>query len=252
MRPAWILVLIVGCASAGRDTFGGGTGDSGIDSSTTLVDAAVPMDAPLPMIDAPPGMVTVTLQQTTNNTVVAANSVACGGCNNTSNPCNSTYTAENAYYRVFALADHGITNPFNVSQVTFGVQEAAGTQTVQVKIGTYAGTPGTTLNTGATDFAGAITPINTATVSVPATTTGISVPAPITATVPAGSNLIVAVFSPTHQGQANTYFYIGATNAGETKPGYMRAPNCSLSTATTTGGVGYPAANLLISVTGSH
>jgi hypothetical protein len=246
--------VLAGCASAGTQgqpadssLGGGGGGDSG----NQMIDAGTTVDAPMMMIDAPPGPVTVTLSQTTNNTVVAANSVACGGCNNTSNPCNSTYTAENAYYRVFALADHGITTAFNVTQVTFGVQESTAV-TVQVKLGTYAGTPGTTLNTGATDFAGAITQLATATVNVPATTTGISVPAPLTATVPAGSNLIVEILSPTHQGQANVYFYLGATNAGETKPGYLRAPSCSLATATTTGGIGYPAANLLISVTGMY
>jgi hypothetical protein len=244
-------VALVGCASAGKDKFGNGRPDSGI----TLLDSSGgggQKDAPLPMIDAPAGQVTVTLQETTNNTIVAGNSVACGACNNLSSPCNSAYTAEDAYYRVFALSDFGITNTFHVSQVTFGVQESSGTQTVQVKIGTYAGTPGTTLNTGATDFAGSVTPVNSATIDVPATTTGVSVPAPISGDIPAGSNVIVEVFSPTHMGQANVYFYLGASNAGETKSGYLRSPSCGAANPATSGSLGFPAANFLISITGTH
>jgi hypothetical protein len=242
----WLPVcLLVGCATAGNQQPGvdaqGGGGDS------AKPDASPVTDSGMQMPDAPKQMVTVTLQQTTNNTVVAANSVACGNA-------TAGYTAENAYYRVFALADHGITSTFHVTQVTFGVQEAGGTQSVTVKIGTYAGTPGSTLNTGTTAVGGAVTQINTTTVAIPATTTGASVPAPITGDIPAGSNLIVEVLSPDHSSQTGTYFYIGATNAGETKPSYVRAPACSINTPTTTAtvGNGYPSSHLLITVTGTY
>jgi hypothetical protein len=78
------------------------------------------------------------------------------------------------------------------------------------------------------------------------------VPAPITGDIPPGSNLIVEVLSPDHSSQPGTYFYIGATTAGETKPGYVRAPACSINNPTTTAGVGYPSANLVITVTGTY
>lgn len=244
-RLLYLVIILAGCASAGQeqpgiDANGGGGSDSGggggDDGSMVTLDGGVTPDAP-------PQMVTVTLTQTTNNTVVAANSVACGA---------GGYTAENSYYRVFKLSDHGINSAFHVSQVTFGVQEAGGTQNVTVKLGTYAGTPGTMLDTGGTDFGGSVTQIATTSVAVPATTTGASVPAPITGDIPAGSSVIVEVLSPDHSAAGNVYFYLGATNAGETKPGYIRAPSCNFASPSSTASVGYPTANLLISVTGTY
>ncbi len=244
-RLQYLVIVLAGCASAGQeqpgtDANGGGGSDSGTSGGD---DGSMMMPDGGTTPDAPPQMVTVTLQQTTNNMVIAENSVACGAAG---------YTAENNYYRVFKLSDHGINTAFHVTQVTFGVQEAGGTQNVTVKIGTYAGTPGPTLDTGGTDFGGAVTQIATTSVAVPATTTGASVPAPITGDIPAGSNLIVEVLSSDHSAAGNVYFYLGATNAGETKPGYVRAPTCDIANASTTASLGFPSANLLISVTGTY
>lgn len=245
-RLLYLVIVLTGCASARQDQPGtDANGGVGSDSGTSGGDDGsmmMPDGGTTP--DAPPQMVTVTLSQTTNNTVIAANSIACGNQTEGS-------TSENDYYRVFKLSDHGINTTFHVTQVTFGVQEAGGTQNVTVKLGTYAGTPGTTLDTGGTDFGGLATQIATTSVAVPATTTGASVPAPITGDIPAGGTMIVEVLSPDRSG-TTTYFYIGATNAGETKPGYVRAPDCTIPNASTTASLGYPAANILISVTGSY
>lgn len=230
----WLLLLagvLAGCATAGVDG-GSGNPDGNPGTDGTRVDAGV--DAP-----PPDASIMSTLTQTTSNSNVASNSVTCS-------------SGENSWYRVFALADHGVTGAFNVTQVTFGVQESLASPSVQVKIGTYAGTPGTTLDLAM------VTPINAATVAIAnQTNPGNNVVAPITGTIPAGSKLIVEIFKP-GANTASNYFFVGASNAGETKSGYVRAPTCNdaggaaITVPKTPASVGVPTAQLNITVTGTH
>jgi hypothetical protein len=250
--PRTALLVVAGCATACTSQLGpdrksnhGNMPDAGFGRPDADRGTPMPMpDAALP--DAAPGLTTVTLTQTTNSTPTPATSIACGACNNNTNPCNSWFTFENAYYRVFDLAQHGVTKTFHVQQVTFAVEESAGNQSVQVKVGTYNGTPGTTLDLAQ------VTQQVTTSVNIPPTTTGLSVPAPITTDIPAGSKLIVEVSAPDHEGLNNVYFYLGATTAGETKPGYIRSPSCGDSTPTTMASIGFPEVGILVSVTGSY
>lgn len=227
---ATMFLVVAGCASAGQDQ--PGDAQPKTDSNGT-VDAAV-IDGP--EIDAAP--VSVTLSQTTGTTVVAAASVACGA--------NGT-TSENSWYRAFKLADHNISGPFQVTSVSFGVQEASGLPNLQVKVGTYSGavTPApaqldTTL----------VTPIVAATYVVQNTAGLTTVNVPLSATIPAGGTLIVEVFSPDLTGTGK-YFYLGANSSGETKPGYLRAPSCSTPQPRTTVALGFANANLVLTVTGT-
>jgi hypothetical protein len=250
-----IACVLAGCAIA-ESSSGNGTTDSGlqiVDSGGQPIDAPNrPIDAPADaMIDAPPMMTSVTLTQTTNNTL-ATSSLACGVCE-AGNPCTDYRTDENAYYRVFDLATLGITQTLHITAVNFGVQEAAGTQNVQVRIGTYTGAPGTTLNTGTTDWGGgSITALDSATINVPTTTTGTVMQAPILADVPGSSNLIVEVFAADHTAQTNTYFFLGATTSAEQTAGYVRAPACSINSAETPVTAGQPVTPFVITVTGTY
>jgi len=225
-----IAVVISGCASANS---GGGNGNSDA-SDTPPIDALVnSIDAPI-SIDA---ALSQTLQQTQDNTVAAANSVACGA---------NGETDENSWYRVFSLAEHGITTQFFVNQVTFSVQESAGSPPVQVKVGTYSGTLGaTTLDVAQ------ITPLASTTVTVPPTAAGLSVPAPLTATIPANAQVVVEILSPNLSGTGN-FVYIGASTSAETRPGYIRAPACAIATPQTVAVTGFPNSHLIITLTGTH
>jgi hypothetical protein len=238
------IVVAAACASAGKDNGGGGNPDgrqpdSATDSGGGGTDSAVTIDGP--MADAAP--VAVTLSQNTNGTMIgSASSVACGAAGS---------TAENSWYRVFKLADDNIVGGFRVTAVTFGVQEASGLPNVQVKIGTYSGNvtpPPTQLDTAL------ITPLNAATFAVPntAAAAATTVTVPITANVPALSQMIVEVFSPDLSGTGR-YFYIGGNAAGETKPSYLRAPsgNCATPQPRTTGALGFPNSHLVITVSGT-
>src|SRR5262245_49649361 len=131
MRWFFVAAALAGCAAAERSTFGNGTGG---DSGIRLLDGSRTIDSPR-FLDAPGnGMTSVTLTQTTDNTIAAGSSLACGGCKafDAMLNCIDYRTNENAYYRVFKMSDYSITGTLHIKQVTFGVQEAGGTNSVQV------------------------------------------------------------------------------------------------------------------------
>ena len=235
-----MLVGLVACASAGVDSGDDGSGRIDAAPGTDARDDAAQPDAPGP--DA--GPIDVTLTQTTSSSVGSNNSIACGNPDGT--------TAENSWYRVFRLADANITTGLRVVAVTFGVQESLGMPGVQVKIGTYAGNlqpPPSQLDTGL------ISPLTAVTFNVPNTTSTVpmAVTVPIIANVPALSQMVVEVFAPDLNGTSK-YFYLGGNNAGESKPGYLRAPSgaCATPQPRSTSVLGFPMSNLVISVSGTH
>ncbi len=230
-----LALVLVGCASANSGNGKADAGSGGTDSDNNPPIDGSDVDAQA-AIDA---AISQTLVQTTSSTNTPSNSATCG-------------TGENSYYRVFTLADHGITGPFFITQVTFGAQEAGLSPVLQIKVGTYAGTVG-----GPTLNLAQVTNINSTTITVPNTTDpGNNLVAPITGTIPAGSSLIVEIFNPSNT--ATKFFYLGASNAGETKPGYVRGPGCvdgngnPVTTPTSTASLGLPQSNLNITVTGTH
>jgi len=222
-------LLLLGCASAGKAT----TGDDGGDD--TPVDGSPLVDTP-PPIDAAPAM--VTLSQTSQTTIGPSSSVTCG---------NSTTTSENSWYRVFKLSDSGITSDLTLSTISFGVQEAVGTPTVDIKVGTYAGVASTT-----SIDPSMITPIATATATVAdatATTTRLDT-VPLAATIPAGSQLVVEIHLAS---QTNKIFYIGGNASAETHVSYLRAPACITDgTVKTPAALGFATSAIVIIATGTH
>ncbi len=253
MRVAIGALALFGCANAnlaqGTPPDGGG---KDVDAPRAheidaAIDAPRPIDAPPPMIDAPQSGGPVTLSQTTSAQVVAGNSFNC----NYGSP--TFYTAENSYYRVFRLADYGITNTLHVTSVQFLVETAlsgGGTgQPATVNIGTYAGTVGAvTLDTTQ------VTQVATANITIPdgnATT----VVAPIAGDIAAGTNLIVEILIPDGNAASNEFF-IGSNSAGESQPGYIRAPTCATTSPTTFASIAaansLAANDIILTVSGAH
>ena len=196
-----------------------------------------------------------TLTQTTSQTIQAVNSIACPGA-------TAGTTTANNYYRVFDLPAMGISGAFTVTKVSFQIEHCRPTSgstctNVAVRVGTYTGTPGATLAT-----ASMIILASNATVPVPTvledcnamTTPGGTVDAPISATIPAGSKLLVEVDAP----DTGTYaFYMGSNTSGESGFGYVMAPNrCNITVPSNISGVlgQTPAAprHLLLTVTGTY
>jgi hypothetical protein len=249
LATAILIALDVGCATAAPFGAGDGPADAGnaLQDDAVTADAGAHVDAPIqadaarPLDAAEP--TTVTLTQTSTASL-AASSLGCQ---------NGNSTASEAYYRVFDLAALGIATPLTVSSVTFGVQQAAGAQTVDARIGMYSAAPGDTLSTGSTDWAGGdVTALGSAAVAIPATDTGETVTTQVTATVPGGAYLIVEIFSPSHSSSSDTYFFLGASNGTDTTPGFFWAPSCGASPAGTPAELGESPVPFQIEVTGSY
>jgi hypothetical protein len=245
VKRALLLMLALGaCAKAGA---GQPAGDDQPppDSPNPPIDAPDDPDAP---IDAPPidaGPTTVTLTQTTTDNVDGTLSLACRSTGDGS-------TRENSWYRVFRLADAGITNGFHVTAVTFGVAAASGLVPVQVKIGTYSGT----VNPSPTELDTAlITPLAASTAYQVPNTNGTPTLAtvPVSANVPALSQMIVEIAAPDELGTAH-YFHLGANADGQSSAGYLRAPICNAPQPTVPGTFDptFTNAHFVIKVTGTY
>jgi hypothetical protein len=221
------LVAFGACAEAGKVGFEGLS-----DGSITLVDSDMnqppPPDAFVSHIDAPPGMMTKTLDENLSDAIDLAHALACSS--NLNNV--PQYTLVNNYIRVFDPAQFGITTDFHVTQVSFQVNKATpnGGVKVTLKVGTYSGAlTGTTLDTGSM-----ATVATNAMVQVPQIAgggTGGTVNQTIDATIPAGSKLFTEVDAPAMtNGQ---FFYFGQNIASDTVPSYISAPDCTVPNPTT-------------------
>ncbi len=178
-----------------------------------------------------------TLRQTVDDKVERSLEFGCTNSDGT--------TPDTSWYRVFSLADEGVTTDFDVESVGVGVCFAVGTPEITVKIGTLAGAPGTTLDPGD------ITMLKSANVTVQATEISKVIDVPIRTTVPAGSQLVVEVATPDQLGTGQQ-MTIGVTASNEERPGFLRAPLCGTASPTQTTTAGIPDAHVVITVTGSR
>jgi hypothetical protein len=242
-----LFVTLAACAQAGAPEQGGHT-DGGLkhpDGNGQQLDAYVSH------VDAPPGQQTKTLSETTSQTIKANTSVAC--------PSSSGVgTAANNFYRVFDLATFGITTDFHVTQISFQVEDCesiGGNGTVvQAQVGTYNGTPGTTLTLGSMTVLATNSTVQVPEVDETASATpGGTVNVPLNATIPAGGKVFIEVDVP--DGAFDHQFYMGANDGGQMGAGYI-LNGCS-GTGTSPKDIGMtitPNAqiDLLMTVTGTY
>ncbi|NUM44660.1 MAG: S8 family serine peptidase [Anaerolineales bacterium] len=183
-------------------------------------------------LNAPAGLTTITHSATQN--ITALNSVSCnaGGLH-----------TDNSYLRYFTLADFGITDPFDVTEVSFGVEQATGATGDQpVTVNLYTWNP-------SDPFIWAnFTLIGTADAAVPDQTLSIYT-VPVTGTIPAGGTLVVEIFTPDGQTAGNSFF-IGSNADGQTAPSYLAAADCGLANPLDTAAIGFPNMMLVMNVTG--
>ncbi len=170
-----------------------------------------------------------TLTQSTSQSIVAG-SVSCNA--------RGLHT-DNSYWRAFNL-----TTAFDVSVVQIGVElavagGAATSQPLTVNIYT---------NTGGAFPAGTLSLVGTANYSV-ANQTLSTISIPITASLPTNSQMVVEVFTPNGQA-AGHQFFIGSNAGGQSAPSYITAAGCSVSTPTSTAGLGFPNMHIVMNVVG--
>ena len=185
-------------------------------------------------------MAAVTITQSTDPVNIdAGGSIACND--------NSTgFTAANSYFRAFTLSSFGINNPFNVTSVQIGIEQASSTNTDQpVTVNLYAGVVGFPV-----DFPGSFTLIGTVTENIaPQTLTLYTFT--VAGTVPAGEDLIVEIFTPDGAIPGNSFF-IGSNAAGQTSPSYIMAADCGLSIPGDVESIGFGNMHIVMSVTGDE
>ncbi len=180
------------------------------------------------------------LTQNTSTTITALNSIACAG--------GGSITEENSYYRVFDLdGGHGITQPFTVSSVTFGVEasDAGGAPTqhpVLVRLHSLSGVF-TLAN---------LTQLASQAVNVLDTDDLTLKTVPISAAIdPTAGDLVIEVFVPDAFPAPGNSFYIGSNAGGESAPSYVRAPECGLTQPATTASVGSPNMHIVLFAEGA-
>ncbi len=173
-----------------------------------------------------------TITQSNSQTITSGNSVSCnaGGLH-----------TDNHYLRVFDLPAFGIDGDFAITNVSFGIEQstpAGATQPVEVRLYTLSG-----------DFIFAnLTPIGSATAAVTSQSLTI-LNVPVTGTAPAGSKLVVDIFTPNGQ-TAGHSFFVGSNGLGETGPSYLAAADCGISEPATTASIGFPEMMIVMNVTG--
>jgi hypothetical protein len=192
-----------------------------------------PSPPPARQVPQAPACGPTSLTESSSTTVTDGNSASCstGGFHN-----------DTHYWRAFSLADFGIESEFHVCQVTIGVESATST----------GGTQPITINLFTSDPAfpdGTRTPIGTTSTSVADQSLSL-VTFDVAGTVPAGSQLVVDIFTPSGVADGNS-FIIGSNAAAETAPSYISAVACGFPTPTTTGDAGAPDMHIVMSLNGT-
>jgi hypothetical protein len=177
---------------------------------------------------------------TNNSTITPTNSLAC----NLKIGNVDAYTLENSYYRTFKLSSFGITQPLAIAAVEAGIElakPANGAATQPINLNLY-------VLTNPTPSINFLTPIGSARYDFPYIQNQFAV-MPASGVVFPEETLVVEINIPraTSEGQ---FFYIGSNAAGETAPGYIRAPECGVPDMATTAAVGKPSMHILINVFG--
>ncbi|MFZ2487073.1 MAG: S8 family serine peptidase [Anaerolineae bacterium] len=202
--------------------------------STARVAGASAGQTTTPVRQSTPDAV-VTITHSASQAITAANSVSCND--------GSSHT-DNSYIRVFDLASFGLSNGLDVTAVEFGIEDAiAGGTDQPVTVNLYTKTN----PAGALVFAN-LTPIGSATVNV-ADQSGTLLSVPVTGSAPAGSVLVVEVFTPDGS-VAGNLFFIGSNNGGQTAPSYLAAADCGVDEPTDTAAIGFPDMQIVMNVTG--
>lgn len=178
------------------------------------------------------GCGTATLSQNPNNTPTAGNSVACS---------QAGIHRDNSYFRAFDLAT--FPQGFTSCAVEFGIEQAAaGGADQPVTVRVYS-------STGAPFPGGTRTEVGTTTVNVANQTLSLF-SVPLTATVPAGAQLVAEVFTPDGVPAGNSFF-IGSNTTAETGPSYLQAADCGLTAPTPTAAIGFPNMHIILNVRGT-
>ncbi len=164
--------------------------------------------------------------------------------------CNAGgITTDNYYMRRFSLtSDHGISYPFAVDSVDFGVD-----QDTPGAAGACAGNPITvniySIASGDALQYGNLTLVETASINLDGSNDGsiVNIEMPNAGSVqPATDDLVVEIASCDHfSASSGGQFTIGANTGGEIAPSYLSAPLCGISEPFPTGALAFPVSHIV-------
>ena len=181
-----------------------------------------------------PGSTPLTVTQSSSQSLVVG-SVACnaGGLH-----------TDNSYWRAIPLAPLALAGPFQVNQVSFGVEQAIGASGTQPVIVRIYSQPTGTFPTAARTLLGQQT------FNVPnmnsAIFTGTFTTPPL---VPPTTTMIMEIFTPNGQAVGNSFF-IGSNAAAETGPSYISAADCGAPNPVTLASLGFPNMHVVMNAIG--
>jgi hypothetical protein len=224
-----------------------GSGDTGISGGGKKIGG----------IGAPSGGNCPTITESSSQAITPLNSVSCN---------NGIGHTDNSYWRDFTLSSFGVNNAFDISSVDIGIEQASSggagaasaksiKKAARFKSGAPAGTGQpltvrlyTSSQAFPTGFPGSLTQIGTASTMI-ADQSGTILNIPVTGSAPAGSQLVVEIFTPDGEAAGNLFF-IGSNSAAETGPSYLSAADCGVTTPTTTAAIGFPDMHIVMNVNG--
>lgn len=217
MKKSILLAMTLSCSVVSAQSFQTGITSSGPNTSVTI-----------PYTKAP----TSITQNNNTSTIDSSNSIRCP-------------SGENKWLRVFDLdGDHGVTGFFDVTSVDLGVQ-SSDAKNIEVRL--YQIPNGAATPPSYSDM----TQLTSVTLPLTANSTPTALNAAITGTVNGSTHdLVVELFEDT---TVSGTFFPGANSLGQTKPGYITAAGCSVSSPTdiTTLGASFANTHLLMVVNGS-
>lgn len=174
----------------------------------------------------------ITMSQSMSDDIVPGG-VSCGNS-------SAGYTSFNSFSRGFEFADYGITEDFEVSSVTFALEEITGTLDFSLVIGGTDSYPWDEV-----DYLGFET------MSVSPGDAGVVLEYTFDNPVLVPSSYNTLVFAYEADGEdVLISFFPGSNSQGETADSYIYAPACGLDAPATFGSVGFPDVHLVMSVTG--
>ena len=188
---------------------------------------------------APVGACPSTITHSSSQAITPLNSASC----NSGKPDYLHF--DTSYWRAFNMATFTGSAQYNITSVSFGVEEA--------NSGAGAGQPLTVrlyTNNGAAFPGGTRTQIATTSITV-MDQLQMVLNVPLSVIVPAGtSELVMEVFSPSGQAGGHSFF-IGSNAASQTGLSYIMAPECLTPTPTETAAIGFPDMHIVFNVHGS-
>jgi hypothetical protein len=186
---------------------------------------------------APDGCPT-TITHSLSQSIVAGNSTACFDG-------NTGFTRENTYWRAFDMNTFTGGQAYDISSISFGVEQASGNglgQELDVVLWK---------NNGAPFPAGTLEPLAISfLIIINDSLFMVEIPLEQT-TVPAGTlELVMEVSSPDGVAKGNV-FLIGSNSDGQTGPSYISEPDCGFPDPVDLASIGFPDMHMVFNVDGS-